>query len=206
MSLTDLSKKIKKFGYSHKKHYDLFTEIIGKLQPIAFLISVSLLLSVFFDSNKDSISGKYALFASLLFFLAYLGFVFYRISNYRLSFYWGLSLILIGVSLFYHSFGGVFAIIFSVEDKFITTLAVYVVSSMFILLTKYFLKSSNKNNLIYKISNPAFYIAGLLILIYLPFAVYLNLTPIPIFFAELLLILILFISLFNLDKRNFKSP
>lgn len=65
----------------HEQHYATFTEIIGKLQPIAFLISASLIIAVFFD--KDSFSRKYALFASVLFFLAYLGFAFYKITNYR---------------------------------------------------------------------------------------------------------------------------
>ncbi len=48
MSFTgNLIKIIKKFD-RHGEHYILFTEIIGKLQPIAFLISASLVLSVFF--------------------------------------------------------------------------------------------------------------------------------------------------------------
>ncbi|KCZ73540.1 hypothetical protein ANME2D_00610 [Candidatus Methanoperedens nitroreducens] len=187
-------KIIKEFD-RHEEHYVLFTEIIGKLQPIAFLISVSLVLAAFFD--KNSISRTYALFASLSLFFAYLGFAFYKITKYRLSFYWGLSLTLISVTLIYYAFGNVFGIILSVENKRITTLAFYIVCSMFALYTKYTLDSSNKNNLRYKISNIAFYIAVLFILIYVPVGIYLNLTIIPMFFAVLLLSLILFISATN---------
>lgn len=184
----------------HEEHYKLFTEIIGKLQPIAFLISVSLVLAVFFDNfDKDSISRKYALFASLSFFLAYLGFAFYKITNYRLSFYWGLSLTLISVILIYYSFGDVLAIILSIKNQRIITLAFYIIFSIFILITKFLLDKSNKNNLRYKISNTAFYIVVLLIIGY-PIGIYLNLTIIPIFFIFLLLLLTTFISCINLQK------
>ena len=73
MSFSDLIKIIKKIDDRHEEYYVLFTEIIGKLQPIAFLISASLVLAVFFfNIDKNSISGIYALFASVLFFFAYL--------------------------------------------------------------------------------------------------------------------------------------
>jgi len=204
MSFTgNLIKIIKKFD-RHEEHYALFTEIIGKLQPIAFLISVSLVLAVFFD--KNSISRTYALFASLLFFLAYLGFAFYKITKYKLSFYWGLFLTLISVTLIYYAFGDVFTIIFNGENKRIMALGVYIVYSMLILITKFILDLTNKNNCLYKICNPALYIIGLFVLIYVPIGIYLNLTFIPMFFVMMLLILIFFISLFNLDKHNYNSP
>ncbi len=186
MSFTDL---IKKINDGHEKNYSLFTNIIVELHPIAFLISASLALAIFFD--KNSISGKYALFASLTFFLAYFGFAFYKIFNYRLSFYWGLSLTLIGVFLIYYSFGDVLAIILSSESKPITILATYIEYSMIILVTKFRLDKSNKNNLLYKICNHAFYIALLFVIIYVPIGIYLNLSYIPMFVVFLILVLIL---------------
>lgn len=48
MSFGDLIKIIKKFDDRHKENYVQFTDIIGKLQPIAFLVSASLVLAVFF--------------------------------------------------------------------------------------------------------------------------------------------------------------
>jgi hypothetical protein len=76
--------KIIKIFDRHEKHYSLFTEIIGKLQPIAFLISVSLVLAAFFDKNSDSISRTYAIFASLSFFwhIWVLHFIKYLIIDY----------------------------------------------------------------------------------------------------------------------------
>lgn len=178
-----------------KEHYVLFTEIIGKLQPIAFLISASLVLAVFFDNN--SISRKYALFASLSFFLAYLGFASYIIFNYRPSFYWGLGLTLISTGLIYKSFGDALAIILSIEDPKIAILATYIVYSIFFLIARYSLDSSNKNNCRYKISNYLYSIAGLIILIYVPIGIFLNLPYFPILFASLLLTAIIFISFTN---------
>jgi hypothetical protein len=107
------------------------------------------------------------------------------------------------VTLIYYSFSGAFSIIFSSENKIITTFAVYIVYMTFAIFTKFLLDKSDKNNLIYKICNPAFYIAVLFILIYVPIGIYLNLTPIPMFFVFLLLFLIFFMSSFNLDKQNF---
>ncbi len=182
-----------------KEHYVLFTEIINKLQPIAFLISASLVLAVFFDAK--SISRIYALFASLSFFLAYMGFAFYIKFNYRLSFYWGLGLTLISAGLIYESFGDALAIILSVENPKITILATYIVQSIFFLIARYLLDKSNENNRRYKISNYLYSIAGLIILIYVPVGIFLNLPYFPILFADLLLIVIIFIS-FNNSKET----
>lgn len=196
MSFTNLFEIIKKFDDRHKKNYDLFTDIIGKLQPIAFLISVSLVLAVFFfNNNKDSISGKYALFASLTFFLAYLGFAFYKIFNYRLSLYWALSIILIGVYLIYYSFGDVLSIILSIGDKKITLLVTYIVYSMIILVTKYISNLTDENNFRYKISKLAVYIQLLFLLIYAPIGIYLSLSVIPMFVIVLIFLLVLFLTI-----------
>lgn len=201
MSFDNLIKIIKIYDDRHEKHFSLFIEIIGKLQPLAFLISASLILAVFFD--KESISRKYAVLASLSFFLAYLGFVFYKITKYKLSFYWGLFLTLISVNLIYDSFGGAFDIIFSGENKRITTLATYIVFSMILLFTNFCLDLSNKNNRIYKICKTLYYSAVLFAILYIPIRIYLNLTFIPMFFVLGLSILIIFISIFNLDERKF---
>jgi hypothetical protein len=186
--------KLTKISDRHEEHYALFTEIIGKLQPIAFLISVSLVLAVFFSEN--SISRKYAVFASLSFFFAYLSFIFYKVNNYRISFYWGILLTFIGVSLIYQSFRGVLPIITSI-DSGITTLAIYIIAITSFLFVRFFLDKSNKNNLQYKISNIAFYAVVVLIITYIPMVQYLNLTVIPLFFALLLLFLITLIAVTN---------
>ena len=195
--MSSIGNFIKQFD-KHEEYYNRFTEIISKLQPMAFLISASLVLAVFFENN--SISQKYALFASLLFFFAYLGFVFYKIANYGLFFYWGLSLTLLGVIFIYNSFGDVLAIILSINNNIITTLIFYIICSMMILFTQFSLDCSRQNNLRYKISNIAFYIIFLFILIYVPLLVYLNLTFFPILIAILLLILISYISLSKFNK------
>lgn len=195
MSFADLIKKIKKSDDRHKEHYVIFTEIIGKLQPIAFLISASLVLAVFF--KEDSISQKYALFASLSFFLSYLGFASYRIFNYRPSFYWGLGLTLISAGLLYYSFADVLINILSIKDTQISIFSTYIVYSMVFLIVGYFLDSSNKNNCIYKISNYFYYIAGFFTLIYVPIGILLNLPFYPLSLVFLLLLIIMFISLSN---------
>lgn len=159
------------------------------------MISASLVLAVFFD--KNSISQKYAIFASLLFFLAYLGFAFYKITNYRLSFYWGLALALFGVTFIYYSFGDVIDIILSIENKRISTLVTYIVFSMIILIIKFSIDSSYQNNLRYKISNFVFKIVVLFMLIYIPSGIYLNLPFNIMLFAVLLLILIMIFVLVN---------
>ena len=200
MYFTNIIKKIKKFDNKHVENYDLFTEIIRELQPIAFLISASLLLTVFFiNFDENSVSVKYALLASVSFFLAYLGFVFYKIFNYRLSFYWGLSLTSISAILIYYSFNGVFPIFFSDTNNALTILVAYIVSSMFILMAHYTLGESNHNNNTYKISKYIFYLIVLFILIYIPIGVHFNQSGIPLLITILILFLISIVSVFNQD-------
>jgi hypothetical protein len=176
----NLMKIIKEFD-KHDEYFHIFTDIIGKLQPLAFLISASLVLAVYyFNINPNSISGIYALFASVSFFFAYLGFVWYKITNYRLAFYWGLFLIVISVILIYNSFRDAFTRIISIDNIRINILAFYILFSLIILITKFILNLSNKDSRRYRISNIVLYIITSIILIYIPLALILHLTYIPL--------------------------
>ncbi|MCX9010774.1 MAG: hypothetical protein OIN66_06590 [Candidatus Methanoperedens sp.] len=130
-----------------------------------------------------------------------MGFAFYIKFNYRPSFYWGLGLTLISAGLIYESFGDALTIILSVENPKITILATYIIQSIFLLIARFLLDKSNKNNRRYKISNCLYSIAGLIILIYVPVGIFFNLPYFPILFADLLLIGIIFIS-FNNSKET----
>ena len=114
--------------------------------------------------------------------------------DYRLLFYWGLSLSFISIGLIYYSFGDAFAMILSIGDKKITLLTMYIIVSMLILMTKYMLDESKENNLRYQISNVIFYVILLFFVIYVPLEIYLNLIIFPLYLAMLLSILIFCIS------------
>ncbi|MDO8726630.1 MAG: hypothetical protein Q7J35_11235 [Candidatus Methanoperedens sp.] len=172
MSLTRFQNFIKKLDRP-EDHYKSLTEIMRDLQPIAFLISASLILSVFLG-NKP-ISQGYAVFASVLFFMAYVGIVVFNIFKYKWFFYWGLSLIVLGITFLYYSFGDVISIILKSNiDKNFSFAVSLVVISMVIILNKFSLDYSNNKNIFYKILRISFWVELVLILIFLTVSIYLN--------------------------------
>lgn len=192
MTLMKFSELIKKYD-RHKDYYTSLTEIIKELQPIAFLISASLILAVFFKEN--SLSQKYALFASILFFLAYLGLAAYKTTKFNVFFYWGLLLIATGISYIYDSFGGIISIILNVNDKNFQLIIFFVIFSIFIVLNGFLLHISDKNT-VYKFNHIMFWIGILGTLIFVPVGVYFNING---FFLSYGLLLICFIlSTFNI--------
>ena len=60
-----------------KEHYETLKELMHDLQPLAFLITVTLILATFIGENN--INQKYVLFSSILFFLAYIGLVSFKL-------------------------------------------------------------------------------------------------------------------------------
>jgi hypothetical protein len=154
---------------------------MGELQPIAFLLPASLILAAFF--NENSLSQKYSLFASLLFFLAYLGFVFYKQREYYLIFYWSSFMLLLGFSMLYQSFGGVIeALLKDIDNTGYLILFVVVILSGVLLISKYHIDTAGMGSLMNKIMNGVLY----LLVIYFS-VVYLVLMwyPVPSVFVKL---------------------
>jgi hypothetical protein len=69
-----------------------------ELQPVAFLISLSLVVAAFHtkNDNSDSIKLTYILMASLFFFLAYIGLFSFKKCDFRLFYYFGEISLLFG--------------------------------------------------------------------------------------------------------------
>lgn len=196
-------KRLIKILNEHENYYSRITEIMRELQPLAFLISVSLVLAVFFEEDKSiPLSQKYALFASILFFLAYLGFAFYKITKNKILFYWGLALILIATCFIYSSFGNILEIVITIEDKNVSLIVSSVIYSLYIVATKVFLDFSKKNTFTYKVSKYSFYTGFLLIFIFTPLTIYLNFTKIPLLLGLILLTSSLFLSAINPLKQS----
>lgn len=170
-------------------HYNSLTDIMRDLQPVAFLISASLVLAVFLNNELNQ---RYALLASVLFFLAYLGLAFYKITKYKWSFYWGLSLIILSTYFLYSSFGDVIHIIFKNKmDRNLLFVVSCIVISMIILLNKFSLDISHNKNQAYKILSFSFWIEFILIIIFLPASMYTNI--IAFYFGYILIgILLMF--------------
>ena len=167
-----------------EKHYNLFTCIMKDLQPIAFFISVSLVLAVFL--NDDSAHQRYALFSSVSFFLAYLSLAASKISKYNLFFNWGFILILFGIYYVYNAFGGIVLIISNVDDMNFKFIILNIIAVSAVVFVKFLLDYSNKNmanKIIYKISKYTFFVGTFLFLVGIFTNIYLNLNIIIIIFG-----------------------
>ncbi len=176
--------------------------IIKDLQPIAFFISALLVLAVFL--KDDPLHQKYALFASISFFLAYLGLASYKMTKYNIFFYWGLSLILIGRYYIYDSFGGIVSVISDVGDKNFQFIIQSVIVSFSIIAPRYLIDFSNKNTLS-KFSNVIFWIGVIFISIFVYSNVYLNISIIGLYFGISFLLLCVIISSFNIGFNIAKN-
>lgn len=183
-------------------HYTLFTTTMKDLQPVAFFISALLVLAVFL--KDDPLHQKYALFASVLFFLAYLGLAVYNISKKKILLYWGFFLIVFGVDYIYKSFGGIVSIISDVDDKYFQFIIKSIIVSIVIVFTKLLLDASNENTLS-KISKIFFWIASPFTLIFIYANIYFDVTINWFYFAFLLLIVCTVLSSFNINFNHLKS-
>ncbi len=205
MSIMGFKKLIEKLD-RHEDHYHSLIEIMRELQPVAFLISASLILAVFL--NNEPTHQRYALFASVLFFLSYLGFAFYKIFKYKWYFYWGLSLIVLSTYFLYSSFGDVISIILKNNiDKTFLFIVSCVITSMLIVGNKHSLDICHNKNQAYKIINLSFWVEFVLILIFLPASIYINIYIFnPGFFliGTLLLMNLILIPLSQMWIRNKK--
>lgn len=184
-------------------HYNLLSSMLKDLQPIAFFISALLVLAGFL--RDDPLHQKYALFASVSFFLAYLGLAVYNITRHKIFLYWGSVLILIGIQYIYNSFGGIVSIISNVDDKnFQFTILSVIVSTIIVIIrsaSDFSNKFSNKNNL-YKLNNIVFWVGVILTYLFVYANVYLNINIMWMYFGLLISFASFFISTLNIDPTT----
>ena len=185
-----------------EKHYNLFTCIMKDLQPIAFFISVSLVLAVFLD--YDLAHQRYALFSSVSFFLAYLSLAASKISKYNLFFIWGLILILFGIYYVYKAFGGIVLIISNVDDMNFNFIILNIIAVSTVVFVKFLLDYSKKNTfneIIYKISKYTFWLGTFLYFVGIIISIYLNFNTIIIIFGFVFLGISIAFSCFNIGSN-----
>jgi hypothetical protein len=89
-------------------------EIMKDLQPVAFLVSMCLVIAAFYvnpANNVDKINLTSVLMASVFFFLAYISLFFYKRTNFNLFLYFGECSIVGGASYILYAFSGIIDLI-----------------------------------------------------------------------------------------------
>ena len=178
-----------------EKDYNLFTCIMKDLQPIAFFISVSLILAVFLED--DPAHQRYALFSSVSFFLAYLSLAGSKIFKYNLFFNWGVILISFGIYYVYNAFGGIVLRISNLDDMNFNFTILIIITVSVVVFTKFLLDYSNKN-MLNKISKYTFWVGTFLFLVGLITNIYLNLNVIIFHFGVIFLSISVILSSLNI--------
>lgn len=159
---------LNKLTASHGDQYTKFQKSLVELQPIAFLITASLVIATFL--NTKSLEQQYALTASIMFFLAYLGLLGYKFLKDFVYFYWAILLIAGGFALLYYSFSDVILLILHAGSPHVNVLmSAIIFSGVYVLALSHFLKYRTTSNILYKINK--FLLSSALILkivFYLP--------------------------------------
>lgn len=176
-----------------ENNYKFVTKTMAELQPIAFLLSASLILATFLDGT---LYQKYVLFASLAFFLAYLGFVFYNKSRYYLLFYWSLSLLFIGFLMLYQSFGWILKETLNMANSGLFLTSIYfVVFSIPFLISRYHIDTYNLGSKGKKVLNGLFYLILLIFVITYSVSTFYIIDPLFILISGSLPVAFVFISI-----------
>jgi hypothetical protein len=154
---------------NHESCYGKTKQILGDLQPLAFLISATLVIANFIDGSSLK---SYALFSCLCFFLAYIGLSTYIVFNFNFLYYWGTTLLVFGFILLYYSFGNIVSEIdtFNVPTQF-KFLFYSVIFSVLVIGNLFFLKISKKNRR-YRISKILMILGVFYILVYISLVVF----------------------------------
>lgn len=143
--------------------------IMANLQPIAFLLSMSLLLATFIANRQDTskfVDLTNALMASVFFFFAYFAFF----MSQKFTYTWFNSLgeisLLGGGFYIYKAFPGIITIIDEATNSTNTLFIFSLLFSFVLILAAYLLKNTKKERILYKFCKPFWYISVILVFAY----------------------------------------
>lgn len=143
--------------------------IMAKLQPVAFMLSMSLVLAAFIANRQDSskfVDLTNALMASVFFLFAYFGFFL----SQKLDYTWFHSLgeiSLLGGGLYiYKAFPGIITIIDEATNSTNTLFIYSLLFSFVLILVAYLLKNTEKERVIYKFCKTFWSISIILVISY----------------------------------------
>lgn len=181
----------------HPAHYEIVRKNLAELQPIAFFISMSLLISTFLGSNSDA--QQYSVAASVVFFIAYFGLIIYNIIKQSVYLYWSISLLFVGFILLYYSFANAIFRLFEKDINSIlaTLMLVIIISILYIASLSLYLHTIDYLRITRKYM---FIFSFLIIVLFVFFPAFYDITFILLLFVMGFLILNLFLSLFLKNK------
>lgn len=84
-------------------------DIMKELQPVAFLLSICLVIAAFYANPSNEVSKNnlmHILTASLFFFFAYVGLFYYKKTDFTLFLYFGESSLIGGAVFIIYAFSG----------------------------------------------------------------------------------------------------
>lgn len=162
---TDLKSKI---PISNNQKKDTL-EIMKDLQPVAFLISMCLVVAAFYVNPVNGVAKvnlTSILVASLSFFFGYFGFFFYKKTDYILFLYFGECSIIGGAWFIYNAFSGIANIIDKDTDPK-NALYLTVLSILFFLILAMYFSGKVEKGKIYHFSKVLFHLSLVLLFSYI---------------------------------------
>ena len=157
-----------KISDSNNQKKDIL-DIMKELQPVAFLISMCLVIAAFYVNPVNGVSRInliYILMASLFFFFAYVGLFYYKKTDFSLFLYFGECSLIGGTWFIYNAFSGIFDII---DKEAYPSNAFYLTIFMisFFLIVPMYLSGKVKKGKIYNFSKVLFHLSLILFFSYI---------------------------------------
>lgn len=112
-SMSDETDSKSKTSDNNNKKKDIL-EIMKELQPVAFLLSICLVIAAFYANPVNEVAKtnlRYILMASLFFFFAYMGLFYYKKTDFTPFLYFGECSIIVGAFFVINAFSGIINII-----------------------------------------------------------------------------------------------
>lgn len=142
-------------------------DIMKELQPVAFLISMCLVIAAFYANPSNDVAKNnlmHILTASLFFFFAYIGLFYYKKTDFTLFLYFGESSLIGGAWFIINAFSGIIDII-DKEVNPINSFFTTIFGISFFLIASFYLSGKVKKGNIYNFSKVLFHLS--LVLFYL---------------------------------------
>lgn len=143
--------------------------IMKELQPVAFLISMCLVIAAFYINPANEVAKNnliHILTASLFFFFAYIGLFYYKKTDFTLFLYFGECSLIGGAWFIINAFSGIIDIIDKEVNPINSFFATIFVISFFLIASIYLSGKVKKGN-IYNLSKVLFHLSLVLFFFYL---------------------------------------
>lgn len=139
--LSTINKILYILDKNHGEYFQILKKNLSDLQPIAFLITMSLLISTFIGQN--SVGQQYSVAASLTFFIVYLGLTAYNFCKKSVFLYWSSFIMLIGFYLLFLSYEGVLEKIFyNINGTMMSIIVIMLFSAVYAISLSLFINSN----------------------------------------------------------------